>query len=94
MSPDFIAGKPPDSSSLNTDSLPNAFYSDANFPPAWPLSDPTGAPTFVDGTVSDAMGQNGSLHDAGWGLNDETELGALSSGLILPGCQADNTGSF
>lgn len=43
-------------------------YSDASFPPGWPLlSDPSG----TDGFGGDVKG------DAEWGKEDDTELGAL-----------------
>ena len=63
--------------------LPPQLYSDPNFPPSWPLlpdtSTNTGA-TFVDGTVGNGVKGNGM----GWGMNDESELGALS--YVLPRC--------
>jgi len=59
----------------STSQLPPQLYSDPNFPPSWPLlpdtSTNTGA-TFVDGTVGNGVKGNG------WGMNDESELGALS----------------
>jgi hypothetical protein len=60
--------------------LPPSLYSDPNFPPAWPLlSDtPGNNTTYVDGTVSDGMSRDPSFAGNSWGLDDETELGALS----------------
>jgi len=72
----------------NQNQLPPQLYSDPNFPPSWPLlpdtTTNTGA-TFVDGTVGN-MRNDGSGSGSGsgqgiqgaWGLNDESELGALS----------------
>lgn len=71
-------------SQLHTQShnqLPPQLYGDPNFPPAWPLlpgSDTNTGATFVDGTVGNGMGMPKDSEGDGWGLNDESELGALS----------------
>jgi hypothetical protein len=87
-----ISDPPSQSQSQQQTQLPPQLYSDPNFPPSWPLlpdtTTNTGA-TFVDGTVGNMATAGGSGSGSGggggqggmqgmWGLNDESELGALS----------------
>lgn len=71
------------STSTSTSQLPPQLYSDPNFPPAWPLlpdTDQNTGATFVDGTVGNGLGlsKGGANDGQGWGMSDESELGALS----------------
>lgn len=70
--------------------LPPQLYGDPNFPPAWPLlpdTDTKTGATFVDGTVGNGLGMGkGSGDGMTWGMNDESELGALSYVPFLYDC--------
>lgn len=77
-----LTGSTSSSQTHSHNQLPPQLYGDPNFPPAWPLlpgSDTNTGATFVDGTVGNGLGMpKGSGNGDGWGLNDESELGALS----------------